>query len=331
MSFDVKSSTITIGPVTYDVVEEQEDHGMCNVFTIEHKGTPIFDGLTGTVGCEEYIESYMNPRSSDYGDCNLGAMAIEYRGYDLGDEHASLPDDGCFEIECERCDGTGQSEDRFELIRGGRVVAAGTEEAVTAFATMYDDGFGAYPFYMGVHRADCETCKAEGNITVDPATYFRHEHGATVVIPLFVYEHSGITISGGSPVVTGPITRDHTRSTGRYAMDGAGWDTSFVGFIYDDRAQMAKMGCEDFTVEQIVAALNAEIEIYASYLENDVTYYRVEDPETGFDEGCGGYVGGYGEYAKEECFSSLEDAIERRIAENIERDYWAACDVETVA
>ncbi len=148
-------------------------------------------------------------------------------------------------------------------------------------------------------------------------------------MPLFVYEHSGITIRGGSPVVCRLLDRADVRSSGRFIGDGAGWDTSFVGFLVDDPAKLKLCGCEDFDPDKIIENLEGEIREYAAYLEGDVVYYGVQDPETGYAEGCGGFVGCRDE-AVGECFGSIESAIVQRLAENAERAYCAACDIVTV-
>lgn len=153
----------------------------------------------------------------------------------------------------------------------------------------------------------CEKCNGKG--TLDPVTYFKRERGARVVIPLTVYEHSGITMHAGN--VTLPWDSDR-------------WDTSFVGFIYDDEDKRGNM-----TDEEIERALRAEVKTYAAYLEGDITYWAVDDPETNFVMACGGYVGDH-EGCEHECFEALEQAIGKRLAEIAERAAMAARDIITV-
>lgn len=145
-----------------------------------------------------------------------------------------------------------------------------------------------------------------GDVEGDPATalveHFMAERGATVVIGLTVYEHSGITMRAGNV---------------GFAEDPQGWDTSFVGFIFDTPEGRALMG-PDVTHEDITAALKGEVELYAAWLEGDVTCWRVEDPETGFMEGCGGYLADR-EHMESECVSALADAIAGRLDELAER------------
>ncbi len=298
MPYSTKDDTVTVDGTAY-AVERDHDCGPREMFTIE-----AFPEIRAYVSYDEHIDGCDNPRTSH--DCNLGTMYVSYRGYDLGDEGADLPDDGVFEIDCDICDMTGW-------------VPAGSEHAFDRNAPGDEAGDVA-----------CGPCGGNGTRPVDPATYFQVEHGARVVVPLFVYEHSGITIRGGSPVACRPLDRADVRSSNRFVGDGAGWDTSFVGFLVDDPAKLKLCGCEDFDTDKIIEALNGEIAEYAAYLEGDVTYFDVRDPETDYAEGCGGFVGCRDECVSE-CFGAIESAIAQRLKENAEASYWADRGVETVA
>lgn len=164
--------------------------------------------------------------------------------------------------------------------------------------------------------SECPKCEGEGNPLVDPVTFIKQERGAQVVLPLIVYDHSGITMRVGH---VGSITGD-----------AEGWDTSFVGFYFDtpDGVKECMGECSDD--KQIEAALRQEVETYASYLEGDVTCWNVEDfdlPQSA--EGCGGYIGSIKECRSEMLFA-LKSAIKGRIKENKERQYWLEREVETV-
>jgi hypothetical protein len=159
-----------------------------------------------------------------------------------------------------------------------------------------------------IKTPDCPTCQGIGYVTLDPVTYFQKDRGARVVLPLTVYEHGGITMSAG-----------HVR----FPLDPQGWDTSFVGFVFDTPEMVKACIGDDATDDQIEAALRGEIEEYASYLEGDVTWWSVQDDETAFHESCGGYVGSH-DYCQSECRSALESAVEARLAEVAERAEMAA-------
>ena len=150
-------------------------------------------------------------------------------------------------------------------------------------------------------------------ITLNPVDYFKKERGARVVVGLTVYEHSGITMYAGD--VTTPFDTDR-------------WDTSFVGFIFDTPEGVKECIGDNATDEQIEAALKQEVKNYASYLEGDISWYRVDDEETNYGDSCGGYVGDP-DHCETECFESMEAAIVKRLAENEERAEWAARDTIT--
>lgn len=316
MSYNTTMDTITVNDVEYDV--ERVEHSISQTLTIQLDDEPVFEGLEGHIGYEEYDTSFANPREWS----NVGTMAVHYRGYSLGDED---PGDLDFEIECPDCNGSGESENWIAGIHDtAEALVVGSQKDCQAWLDAQPDVASGHYY---IEWISCVKCDGEGVIQVDPATYFRKERGARVVMPLFVYEHSGITIQAGAPIKA--MTREDIRSTGRFVGDDAGWDTSFVGFVFDTPEGVQQCMGDNATDEQIEKCLDGEVEVYASYLEGDVTYWSVQDEETGFTEGCGGYVGDH-KNCEYECFAALESAIERRLAEYTERDEMAARDIETV-
>jgi hypothetical protein len=311
MSYDTKQDTITVNDVVYHV-EREPDRGSpeetltIKEFSVEQDDWVFpFEGLKATLGMEEYIETFMSPRDWT----NVGTMAVSYSGYNLGDEDISKMD---FEIECPICEGTGESDNWVVGITESCTrMAVGSEEECQQYIDALPNVESGMYF---IEPIACSRCDGEACLTLDPVTYFKSEENARVVLPLIVYEHSGITMSVGS--------------VGDYPFDSAGWDTSFVGFIYDTPEGVKQCMGDNVADEDIIKALRQEVEVYASYLEGDVTFYRVEDEETGYDEGCGGYVGD-AKHCEEECFASLEGAIEARLAENKERADMAARDIMT--
>lgn len=81
-----------------------------------------------------------------------------------------------------------------------------------------------------------------------------------IVMPLFLYDHSGITIS--------------TSRTCR-------WDSGQVGFMYVTKREAVKeWGNKYFTKaveEKAIACMEAELKIYDDYLRGDVYGYRILD------------------------------------------------------
>lgn len=170
------------------------------------------DGHIIRVALEEHDQEYANPR----GDCNLGTMICDYRGYSLGD---------------------------------------GTPKEVT-----------------GRHQSEFSSLEAH-------VRWLKLALGATVVLPLYVLDHSGISMSAGGSLKARYMQEAHM-----------GFDTSMVGFTYD-----TPKGREDTGCTEIEKALRCEVECYDTYLRGEVYFWEVIEAATGDTvESCGGYLGGDG-------------------------------------
>lgn len=93
-----------------------------------------------------------------------------------------------------------------------------------------------------------------------------------VLLPLYLYDHSGLTIS------TSPF--------------GDPWDSGQVGYIFAGaKAIRGEYGTADQTaVAKAEQVLQAEVEEYDSYLRGDCWYVRLfEDGEE--IDACGGFIG----------------------------------------
>lgn len=99
--------------------------------------------------------------------------------------------------------------------------------------------------------------------------HIKRQLGATVVLPLYLYDHSGITISAGRDLLKG----GHFQRRGHFISDPQGWDTSSVGFIFDTERTREQTG----TPLDVETALQEEVKYYAMYLEGDVWGYRLEE------------------------------------------------------
>jgi hypothetical protein len=128
------------------------------------------------------------------------------------------------------------------------------------------------------------------------------ERGAIVLLPLYLLDHSGISMSYGSVIQTEGATADDIRSSRRFMGDDAGWDTSMVGFIYatEKAKEEAPHGdlWEPIEVEEseylrgkqkvmkpwIVACLQGEVKTYDDYLTGNVWAYRTVKPCDHADE-----------------------------------------------
>ena len=85
--------------------------------------------------------------------------------------------------------------------------------------------------------------------------YLMEERDAKVILPLYLYDHSGITMSTGS-------FNDR-------------WDSGQVGFIYVDRATCVKEFGEKFSVNKIEEILKDEVKEYDYFLRGEVYWYRL--------------------------------------------------------
>ena len=89
-----------------------------------------------------------------------------------------------------------------------------------------------------------------------------------VILPLYLYDHSGITIS------TTPFS--------------CKWDSGQVGWIY---VTYEKMATEGLNIEKAVRSLEAEVETYDQYLTGDVYGFKIETRDGDLLESCWGFYG----------------------------------------
>lgn len=147
----------------------------------------------------------------------------------------------------------------------------------------------------------------------DFARWWKENGTGGVCLPLYLYDHSGLTIS-----------------TGQFSCP---WDSGQVGWIYATREMIQKEhGWKRLTQARrsiIVRCLQCEVETYDQYLTGQVYGYVVREPDTDDQPGqeedsCWGFFGE--EYCKEEARAvaeSMQARIEARespanhIAENI--------------
>ena len=119
---------------------------------------------------------------------------------------------------------------------------------------------------------------------IDTGAMVRHlvrRHGASVVLPLYLYDHSGLSISAGQNLAGDDVAaRDAARRGGRFVPDPQGWDTSYVGVVFDTARTREVTGVEPALAEE---SLRAEVAEYDSYLTNDVWDVRIEQQASDHD------------------------------------------------
>lgn len=134
------------------------------------------------------------------------------------------------------------------------------------------------------------------------------EYDACVILPLYLYDHSGITISCGNS----------------YPYNDR-WDAGQVGFIYISKEKVRK----EYSVkhiskelkERVTKYLEGEVKVYDDYLRGDVYGFLVEDEEGEHIDSCWGYFG-YPEGVKDainEAKSIIDNLHERWVEKLIDK------------
>lgn len=118
--------------------------------------------------------------------------------------------------------------------------------------------------------------------------YLRIARKAINVCPLYLYDHSGISIRAGSPSPwdSPTVRRDEYGA-------GMGWDTSMVGFVYTTHERVTELCGEDEKYherEWIAEQVAQDVKLYDMYLRGEVYGYVVA-PGTEDEESCWGYLG----------------------------------------
>lgn len=124
------------------------------------------------------------------------------------------------------------------------------------------------------------------------------DHGICI-LPLYLYDHSGISISAGH---TNPFDNPTVRT-----------DESMIGFVYTTHARIDELCGTDgpaapsyHSAEWIQQQVLAEVKEYDSYLRGEV-YGYVIDPGGPDEDACWGFVGD-DDYVKQEANAAAECA-----------------------
>lgn len=96
---------------------------------------------------------------------------------------------------------------------------------------------------------------------------------ALVILPVYLYDHSGITISNSD--------------------FGDRWDIGQIGYIFvtKDKAQEEYGLLNETTTELIRERLMSETKMYDQYLQGDCYAFRITDENGDEIDGCGGFSG----------------------------------------
>lgn len=203
-----------------------------------------YKGHTITIDTMEYVDG-MSPRDWD----NLGVMHCAHRNYNLGDEET---DPTSMTIPCP-----------FEC-EGDYLPVPTTAERSEGDYRYRDPGF-----------MECPACDGSGE-QVNPVQW-AVEQGATVVLGLYLYDHSGITMSASTLYRNGQRVEGGNPFTCR-------WDSGMVGIMFDTPETRKMIGTPPELIEE---CLHGEVQTYDDYLTGDVYYYSIDGPHC--DDACHGY------------------------------------------
>jgi hypothetical protein len=109
----------------------------------------------------------------------------------------------------------------------------------------------------------------------DEMLYLAEKDRALVILPLYLYDHSGLRMSVGS-------FNDR-------------WDSGQVGFIYATREDILKCymvkKISKSILKKVEVCLESEVKTYDQYLSGDVYHFLIEDKDGEQVDSCGGYYG----------------------------------------
>lgn len=132
--------------------------------------------------------------------------------------------------------------------------------------------------------------------------YLRLCHGAIAVKPLYLYDHSGISMSTGSFEGRAPH---------------AAWDSGLVGVAWITRETAEREGTGD-RVAWAERCIDGEVEVYDQYLRGDVYGYVVETPAGDVLESL------WGMYGWDYCRSEAEAMAALCASQEADDAAWAA-------
>lgn len=284
---------------------------MDNIERYEHAGMTVEITI-------DPMPEHCNPRE----DSNVGVMLCSHRRYVLGDEQIT-GEDFTPTIDCPSCEGTGENPLRGKLWRrqphGWVTVGAGSIESMEGemarlIARAAKAGRTDEAAQLMVEMCDCTRCEGKGEIEVPLAVYLRKERGATVILPLGLIDHSGISMYVGA---------------GAHRHDPGGWDSGQVGVIFDTADTRKECGMQDSSAEDIERALRGEVNAYDQYLRGEVYCFTVTNPDGEHADSCCGFLGDLA-CVRSQANDAAEYAAQAASREQDEKHLMACRDIETV-
>lgn len=157
----------------------------------------------------------------------------------------------------------------------GYQIEVKTDDDPESPRTGWDNLGTMWCFHKAYLLGDDDTAKPNLHHLDEPLdSYIKREYDPAVAIPLYLYDHSGISMSTGS--------------------FSCPWDSGIVGTIFISKAEVR----EEFGVkriskqllERVTQSLINEVKTYDQYLTNSVYGCIITDPD-GNEESCWGYYG----------------------------------------
>jgi hypothetical protein len=250
-----------------------------------------------------YEDDPGSPREWD----NVGTMVCWHRRYNLGDTQPRCSPDDYVRQQIVASTWQAEKDRREAEIRAKhpRPDLCGTEEEREEVEDALNDALDEIESAMEESSTLCWEL-------------FEQDH---ITLALYLYDHSGITIS-----------------TGKFSCP---WDSGRVGFIYcsKERAR-AEWGekynpgiTDEALFKKAAEYLDGEVETYDAYLTGQVVGFVVEDPEGKEVASCWGfYPDEKGDWpdAIEQAKGEIDAWVAEQEREAAERAFWEARDVETV-
>lgn len=247
-----------------------------------------------------YDEAPSDPREWD----NVSTFVCNYRNYRLGDEH------DCEAVVNELFDRYVTNEKVLEYF-----IKTYEPQLVHVENDDYTNKYYEYFVTIGgkrqIQRVVAGSDYSEGEIAGFIAEEFSvierikliEDTGEVVILPISVYDHSGITIWLGA----------------KWSHPDASWDCSSIGFAYVEKSTAEKEGMLDpgekykhDWKEWAYAMMEGEMETYDQFVRGEVYGYMIEDEngEEATDRDLCGCWGFFGDDGKKEMLSEAKANID---------------------
>lgn len=242
-----------------------------------------------------YDESCESPRTNDCG--NLSHMICFARHYSIGDEHKwNEPIEFLRDLVHQHV--SYKAVKSFILAHKGDCWLEKLENRYI----LHD---GESDWYDAEYDLDADfdaiAEQAEDYLSQADCCSLLGECEELVISTISMLDHSGVSVWIGNP--SDP------------------WDSGIIGFIYQTKKDTIEQNgaTEENWKEVAWENMEAEMSIYANYLEGECYGFVVEDKDGGQVDSCWGYIGDSGiKKIKDECKSTIDHEVERREKEYAE-------------